>query len=417
MRLLARGKPYWRLMESGLHLGYRRTKSGGGSWIVRRFLGAGKYEETSVGCADDLQAADGVSILSFGEAQGAARDWWKNARRVDLGLGEKVGALTVSRALAAYFAERERNASKSVSQDRANAAINIEPELGDIELSKLSTQRIKNWHSSLANSGKRPRSSKWTAKKAPRPLDLADPEAVRARRASANRVMTVLKAALNYAFAEEKVASDEAWRRVKAFRGVDAPVIRYLSASESRRLVNACEPEFANLARGALLTGCRYGELARLRGGDFNRDSGTLLVRQSKSGKSRHVVLTDEGRIFFSQLTSGRSSQERVFLRQDGKPWGPSHQQRPLAAAAQIAAIEDPLTFHILRHTYASMLAMRGVPMSVIARQLGHADTRMTERHYAHLAPNYVADTVRSALPSIGIVELPNVTALHAANG
>ncbi len=42
---------------------------------------------------------------------------------------------------------------------------------------------------------------------------------------------------------------------------------------------------------------------------------------------------------------------------------------------------------------------MRAVPMAVIARQLGHADTRMTERHYAHLAPNYVADTIRANFP------------------
>jgi hypothetical protein len=32
---------------------------------------------------------------------------------------------------------------------------------------------------------------------------------------------------------------------------------------------------------------------------------------------------------------------------------------------------------------------MRGVPMGVIAEQLGHVDTRMTEKHYAHLAPSY----------------------------
>jgi integrase len=46
--------------------------------------------------------------------------------------------------------------------------------------------------------------------------------------------------------------------------------------------------------------------------------------------------------------------------------------------------------------------------MGVIAAQLGHADTRMTERHYAHLAPSYVADTVRGALPSLGIVDEQN---------
>ena len=88
---------------------------------------------------------------------------------------------------------------------------------------------------------------------------------------------------------------------------------------------------------------------------------------------------------------------------------GASHQQRPLEAASTRAKIEPTATFHILRHTYASALAMRGVPMGVIAAQLGHSDTRMTERHYAHLSPNYVAETVRAALPSLGIVDNANI--------
>jgi hypothetical protein len=54
-------------------------------------------------------------------------------------------------------------------------------------------------------------------------------------------------------------------------------------------------------------------------------------------------------------------------------------------------------------HTYGSTLAMRGVPMGVIAEQLGHVDTRMTEKHYAHLAPCYVADTIRAHFPTLGI--------------
>jgi hypothetical protein len=46
---------------------------------------------------------------------------------------------------------------------------------------------------------------------------------------------------------------------------------------------------------------------------------------------------------------------------------------------------------------------MNGVPMGVIAAQLGHADTRMTEKHYAHLASNYVAQTIRANFPDLGI--------------
>jgi integrase len=199
---------------------------------------------------------------------------------------------------------------------------------------------------------------------------------------------------------------------VKPFREADAPVIHFLSDDECRRIANACDGAFRNIVKGALVTGCRYGELTRMRASDFNAEAGTITVRESKSGKPRHVVLTDEGRALFAGLTAAHVGRDLVFIRDDGKAWGPSHQQRPLDAASERAKIEPAATFHILRHTYASALAMRGVPMGVIAAQLGHSDTRMTERHYAHLSPNYVADTVRAALPALGIVETANVVAL-----
>jgi hypothetical protein len=58
---------------------------------------------------------------------------------------------------------------------------------------------------------------------------------------------------------------------------------------------------------------------------------------------------------------------------------------------------------------------MRGAPLAVIAQQLGHADTRMVEKHYGHLAPSYVADTVRAAFGSLGIVDQSNVVQIAAA--
>jgi integrase len=57
---------------------------------------------------------------------------------------------------------------------------------------------------------------------------------------------------------------------------------------------------------------------------------------------------------------------------------------------------------------------MRGVPMGVIAAQLGHSDTRMTEKHYAHLAPSYVAETIRANFPNLGLAEDAAVTALRS---
>jgi integrase len=159
-----------------------------------------------------------------------------------------------------------------------------------------------------------------------------------------------------------------------------------------------------------MLTGRRYSELASLCAADFNADAGVLIVRESKAGKPRHVVLTDEGQRLFGRLTAGKLGSDPVFVRRDGGVWRKSHQMRPMLDACNRAKIKPVVSFHVLRHTHGSTLAMRGVPMGVIAEQLGHADTRMTEKHYAHLAPSYVADTIRAHFPTLGIAEESIVT-------
>ena len=94
--------------------------------------------------------------------------------------------------------------------------------------------------------------------------DRSEPEAVRRRRSTANRVLTILKATLNHAHREGRCASDDAWRTVRAFREADAARLRYLSDDEARRLVNACPADFRSLVTGALLTAARYGELTAM---------------------------------------------------------------------------------------------------------------------------------------------------------
>lgn len=232
-------------------------------------------------------------------------------------------------------------------------------------------------------------------------FDPKDAEAVRRRRATANRVLTYLKAALNQAWRNGVTPDDSAWRRVKPFKSVDAPVIRYLSQDEITRLFNAGGGGFRDLVNAALLTGCRYGELCRLKVGDYNSDVGTLAIREAKSGQVRHVTLTDEAPELIERLVAGRSMGDVLFKRDDGRAWKRAEQLRPMREACRRAGITPAVGFHVLRHTHASILAMRAVPMAVIARQLGHSDTRMTEKHYAHLAPNYVADTIRVSFPRL----------------
>lgn len=236
-----------------------------------------------------------MTILSFSQAQEAARKWWKAALRVDQGVAPDTGPYTVADALRDYFLAREHAGSKGVKGDRTNAAARILPQLGAVEVEKLSTVTIRSWLDGLAKSDKLVR-RKMTAKKQPtRAYDRNDKEAVRARKSTANRLLTVLKAGLNHAFQHERATSDGAWRRVKPFGEADAAIVRYLKADEWRRLINACETDFRNLVRGALLTGCRYGELTRMEAVDFDRGAGTITVLISKAGRVRHVALNDEG--------------------------------------------------------------------------------------------------------------------------
>ena len=56
---------------------------------------------------------------------------------------------------------------------------------------------------------------------------------------------------------------------------------------------------------------------------------------------------------------------------------------------------------------------MAGAPLHVIGKNLGHADTRMVEKHYGHLAPSYIADEIRKAEPRFGFEPDRKVTVLR----
>lgn len=392
-RLKNRHEPYWRAIHPGCAIGYRKGPRGG-VWRVRVRVGD-VYRYGTIGTADDYADADGVNVLSYAQATRLALDYadqheHNDDRHVDL---PQAGHYTVGQAIAAYM-RRSKIESKSSSQTQRVVDAHILPAFQDRPVAALTHTEIKKWLDRIVVAPLRVRGKART-----RDIDIDDREAMRKRKATANRILTVLKAALNYAYEHGRVKSADAWRRVKPFRGVDAPKVRHLSSDECAALLHACDDDLRDLVRGALETGCRFGELAQMQVDDYS--DGVVHVRESKSGRGRHIPLTAGGRAFFDALIAERDGTDLIFTR-SGEPWAKGLYIRPLRQACARASIDPPASFHILRHTYGSLLAAAGVPLHVIAAALGHADTRMTARHYAHLLPSYIADQIRQNLPDFG---------------
>lgn len=411
LRLAVRREPYWRTIQEGRALGYRRLPGGkAGTWIARHYDAALGRQYRALGTADDMLDADGAGTLTFAQAQAKAAEWFADLARTS---GKVIKPVTVGEAVEAYLADYAARGGKAPGPVRETFAAHVLPKFGDLKLSDLTTPMLRKWHQALATAPARLRTKAEATKHAVRVVDPKDTDARRSRRATANRILTTFKAALNHAFREGSIATDEAWRRVKPFPNVDAARVRYLTDDEAVRLVNASPSDLRLLVTAALLTGCRYGELVALRPADIDLAAGVLTVRESKAGRPRHVVLTEEAKRFFEAAAAGKPRHAVMLTRDDGEPWGKSEQFRPIRTACEAASIAPAISFHILRHTHASRLAMRGVPMPVIAAQLGHSDVKITTRHYAHLSPGYVAAEVRAAFGDLGLVPATNVTPLR----
>jgi integrase len=405
---LKRGRQaHWQPLLLGVHLGYQRQeKATAGRWLLRRYLGGGnKYRVTPLGLADDAQDANGSKILSFGQAQAKAQAMVGNPD------GDTVVRMTIRQAMARYI-EYKTGLGQSVADVISRGGAHILPSMGDLVISELTADVLRRWLSAMANSPAQVRPKNGKLQFAPEPVG---EEAIRRRRATANRVLTMLKAILNHAYDEGHVSHRDAWgRKLKPFRDVETARIRYLTIAEAQRLINACDADFRLLVRAALETGARYSELARLEVVDFNSDSGTIAIRKSKSGKARHIILTEEGAAFFKSHCAGRAGSELMFSHGDKRlAWKTAEQARPMRDANIHSKLVPRISFHGLRHTWASHAVMNGVPLLVVAKNLGHAGTLMVERHYGHLAPSYIVDAIRAGAPKFGIPQDEKIASLH----
>lgn len=405
LKLPHQHEPYWRSVTEGLAIGYRRTKDGNGTWIARRRLelaGKRSYKKMKLGLADDFKKADGQRVLDYSQALDKA--WNFDDTKIETEHGITVrGSYNIRQCMEEYLTWYRVNRT-SIQQTESVVSQIILPYWKELPVSELTSYKIESWMRHLVETPpKRGQGRSGTViKEAPSPDKSEYPEFLRRRQQTANRIYGVLRAALNRGWRKGRIESQEAWLKVEPFKKVTSARQRFLSEAEIKKLLAACEPAFRKLCQAAILTGCRMGELAALRVEDFDKLSGTLHIRRSKTGLQRHIPLTLEGQQFFLSLTVGRKHDETMLLKRNNTPWARWEQKWPLNRAIKTSGIQ-PLTFHELRHTYASLLAKNGTPLQVIAQALGHTSTRMAEQHYAHLCKNYFAETVRANLPEFGI--------------
>lgn len=407
LRLKPRKEPYWRQIVPGTFLGYYRGKRDA-AWIVRQREGVG-YRHQRIGTPDDHAPSDGEVVLSYAVAVRLATTTQVNTRGVrprHYADGQTLNSVID------YYLEHQLAGKGSEAMTKLWVARHITDSIGAKLVTALDADALRRWHRQLAMKPPAKRKlvqpencpkKRYSEADPAKAFDPSDPTQVRARKSTANRILTIVKAALNFAWRNDKLPADlpTYWAKVEPFALGEDPPPRMLEQSEITRLLNAAAPALRELLTGALMTGARYGELCGLQVHDYSSEHATVRIYQSKTGKTLQQPLTNEGEAFFDRLTAGRGATDAVFTKADGTPWGRGDATRPTREAAEAAGLED-VSFKTTRATYGKLLLVATKDIEMVARALGHSDSRITRRHYAQYLPNEVAGAV-AKMPSLGI--------------
>ena len=237
---------------------------------------------------------------------------------------------------------------------RSLLASRLLPEFGSIPLDRIAPARVGRWFDAYS----------------------------RTAPGNANHSLDVLRQIMNFAIARGHADANPT-AGIQPNRRPE--ITRFLSREEIARLHGALDGQArrgnrqqADVIRLLLLTGCRRGEIMRLRWSEVQGDM--LMLADSKTGP-RKVPLNSQARRILERQPRGESP--FVFP----SPRDPSRPRHPdlnlWYRVRKEAGIED-VRLHDLRHTAASHAVMNGVPVPVVSRLLGHSNVRMTLR-YAHL--------------------------------
>ena len=437
MKLAPRHKPYFRLIVEGLHLGYRRSAvaNRAGAWLARRYVAGEGYETHHLGAADDLpeadMPADGVRVLTFLQADAAARAWAREKSGAARAAAEAAKVVLVRDAVESYLAEREARDPRTGKDARLRLTHHVlGAPIAEKPLCELGKDDLEGWRKGLRQGG---RAGK--AKDAP----LAP--------ATVARLLNDLRAALTERAREAKAPAD-ALAGIR--KGLEAPKnfnrvreAQTLSDADVRRLIAACEDQDGDFGAMVLLlasTGARFDQLARVTVADFQPGGRRIMVPVSNKGngdkQKTHtpVPLTDDVVARISPLTAGRRGHERLLVRWhhrqvagdkktgtlpawervERRPWEHAGEMARMWRAA-LNAVDLPKTYvpYALRHSSIVRMLKAGLAIKLVA-EVHDTSAAMIDRHYGKWIVNSSEELLRNAavsLASAAVIPMRSVAA------
>jgi integrase len=209
-------------------------------------------------------------------------------------------------------------------------------------------------------------------------------------KATVNRERAVLSKLFNCAIKWGHFGGENPVRRVPAFQESPGRT-RYLTKDEADTLVEKAARHLKPILTTALYTGGRLTEILRLKWEDIDLDRGVLYFDQTntKSGKQREIPIRPELAAVLQERNKVRAirpEDDFVFT------WGGrgiTRLTRAFETARKRAGLGEDVTFHVLRHTFASWYIINGGDPFRLQKYLGHSDMSLTQR-YAHLSADYL---------------------------
>jgi hypothetical protein len=180
---LKRGRqPHWQaLVEGRLHLGWQCWKGEPvGRWLLRRYIGDGKYRVQALGRADDAARADGADVLNFEQAKTKAHAMVASPNGNGNG---PIARLTVRQAMHRYI-DYKHQKGQPVGDLISRSNVHIIPTLGDLVVSELTAEQLRRWLATMAAAPAQRRAKGNKPQYRPEPTT---DEEIRQRRASRSR--------------------------------------------------------------------------------------------------------------------------------------------------------------------------------------------------------------------------------------